>query len=174
MDIEGSKQRSAFVSFCSNFYPMLSGEMTFLKTNVQMSYVYAYIGSVDEWNRNRIGFVVVDSADVLDMWQKGTLNALSEHEIGHVLGIGLSKTWNSLIDRTGNYIGSNGVLANVKIGGSSGQPGGIRLTQDKKHWEESVYQSELMTPNSKDLPYQPLSPLSLWSLVDCKFPPKFV
>jgi hypothetical protein len=133
---------------------------------------YRSTGAVDQNGMNRIAYVRIDAVDVLDMVLKGTLNARAEHELGHALGLGLSQRWFAQIGVKGDYTGTYGVDANRLIGGF-GQNGEVPLDSSQGHWNEAKYKSELMTPDSRDLPYQPMSRLSVFALKDRKFDSRY-
>mmetsp|Transcript_14306 Transcript_14306/g.18781 ORF Transcript_14306/g.18781 Transcript_14306/m.18781 type:complete len:424 (+) Transcript_14306:148-1419(+) len=106
----------------------------------------------------RVGFMRFDEVDV-NRQSLATTQAVIEHEMGHVLGIG------SLWNRWGNqfvsnpctsvnpcntnptYIGPNGIQGFNDLGGSGTLPvanqGGFGTVN--AHWRESVFQGELMT-----------------------------
>ena len=116
------------------------------------------------------GFMQFDTADVQAMYERGTLLAVIEHEMGHVLGLGT--LWNSLHLKNGNYqyVGSNALDAYVSLGGSPAtsvpleQNGGAGTAGC--HWSESVFNTELMTGYIEDSGTMPLSIVTIAALED--------
>lgn len=98
-----------------------------------------------------IGHMAFDTADLASIEAQGELNDVILHEMGHVLGFGT--LWNAphpvanpgLTQFTGSnavaaYTGSNGgigLFVPIEDGGGAGTAG--------SHWEESIFQSEVMT-----------------------------
>ncbi len=127
-----------------------------------------------------VGAVSIDSADVASMVQRGTLENVITHELGHVLGIGT--IWQDgtrrqlLADTAGGdprYIGAAAIHSAVDIGflGADSTRGvevenvggaGSRLG----HWRESVYSTELMTSIDGPGNVAPLSRITVGSLHD--------
>ncbi len=116
------------------------------------------------------GFMQFDSADVQAMYERGTLQAVIEHEMGHILGLGT--LWNSLHLKNGNYqyIGTNALNAYVSLGGSPTtsvpleQSGGAGTAGS--HWSESVFNTELMTGYAEYSGAMPLSIVTIGALED--------
>lgn len=130
-----------------------------------------------------VGAVDLDSADVASMVQRGTLENVITHELGHVLGIGVlwqDGTRHQLLTDTASddprYIGPAAVHAATDLGflGADSARGvqvenvggpGSRLG----HWRESVYSTELMTSIDGPGNVAPLSRISVGSLHDLGF-----
>lgn len=122
---------------------------------------------------SRAGIMQFDSADVADMLDDGTFEAVVTHEMGHVLGIGT--LWNfghSLLSGAGTsnprYVGARGKAELSTLGGSTEEvpvenTGGAGTVDS--HWRESVFSTELMT-GWISLTSNPLSALSISSLGD--------
>ena len=119
------------------------------------------------------GLISLDAADLASMEQKGTLDEVVMHEMGHVIGVGT--LWGSKLTGAGGgnpYFGHAGaVAAFLNAGGSSypGQPvpvenSGGAGTRDA-HWRESVLQNELMTGYISTAG-NPLSAITVASLGD--------
>jgi hypothetical protein len=119
------------------------------------------------------GTMAFDTADLQDMEQRGTLNDVITHEMGHVLGIGTIWSIKRLLQGAGTanptFTGraaeeEYGRLRNggrtpvpVENRGGPGTAGG--------HWRESVFGSELMTGFVANAP-NPLSRMTVASLQD--------
>jgi len=99
------------------------------------------------------GTMAFDTADLQDMEQRGTLNDVITHEMGHVLGIGTIWTQKRLLQGAGTANPTfTGRTAEAEYGRlrnlgptpipveNMGGPG----TADS-HWRESVFGNELMT-----------------------------
>ncbi len=129
-----------------------------------------WVGTGDRLSR--WGVMEFDSADIDEMVEEGTLGAVIEHEMGHVLGIGT--LWNygrSLLTGKGTsnprFTGPRAGHAYSLLGGSGAVPvenNGVPGTTDA-HWRESVFANELMTgyigPGAN-----PLSLMTIVSLAD--------
>lgn len=125
------------------------------------------------------GIMRFDEADVDEMLADGTLAAVVEHELGHVLGIGTlwDMSWSQVGTRRllkgagGASPTFTGVAATaelsrmgrtgaVPVEGNSAPPG----TADA-HWRESVFRTELMTGWIDDST-NPMSRMTIASLAD--------
>lgn len=119
------------------------------------------------------GTMAFDTADLQDMEQRGTLNDVITHEMGHVVGIGTIWSRKRLLQGAGTanptFTGRaaeeeygrlrNGGRTSVPVENRGG-PG----TADA-HWREAVFGSELMTGFVANAP-NPLSRLTVASLQD--------
>jgi hypothetical protein len=129
------------------------------------------------------GTMRFDSADVANLEAGGTFSAVILHEMGHVLGIGTLWDFKGLISYTPTtsscrttptftlapvFTGTNariqygilGGLGNVPIedGGGAGTRCG--------HWDEEIFDNELMTGFLNSQVSNPLSKLTIGSLAD--------
>lgn len=119
----------------------------------------------------RIGVMRFDSADIANLIDNDTFDAVIEHEMGHVIGIGSLWDREDLVIRPGSfdpeYSGSNGVQGFEELGGM-GLPNventGGQGTRDS-HWRQSTFGNELMTGFLTG-ERQPLSIMTARSLVD--------
>jgi uncharacterized repeat protein (TIGR02059 family) len=132
------------------------------------------------------GQMQFDSADMATMQTSGILDDVILHEMGHVLGIGtlwrnpftsyIGGPWdrytnnpaNQLANSTFQYTGGNANGQFQSYGGSGLTPiadvGGAGSIGS--HWRESVFDTELMTPNAESTPPMPLSRITIGSLQD--------
>lgn len=118
------------------------------------------------------GGIELDQADVALLEEQELLDEVILHEMGHVLGIGT--LWDDqglLVDvfsLNPQYIGEQGIAQFEQLGGSGSVPvenrGGIGTRAD--HWRESIFQTELMTGMLNSGTSNPLSVITLGSLVD--------
>lgn len=116
------------------------------------------------------GVMMFDSSDLASMAEKGILEDVILHEMGHVLGFSgyffnrLGLTTNS------TYNGENAVAAYAAIVG--GNPTGIQLeTQGGSgtagsHWDEEIFNIELMTGYAENNPPMPISTITIGALED--------
>ena len=126
-----------------------------------------------------LGFMQFDTADLSFLQNNGQLDDTVLHEMGHVLGIG-TLWFGDLANEqlvtgiTGQandnpfYTGDNAVREGNRLLGSNTdvvaiEPGG-RPGSSYSHWAESVWGTELMTPNIDDV--TPLSRLTVGGLQD--------
>lgn len=97
-----------------------------------------------------LGSMEFDSSDMADMAADGSLAAVIVHEMLHVLGIGT--LWDDLGLRSGaNYIGTNAVEAYQNLAGNNSLTSiplttGVGPGSDYSHWDENIFNNELMTP----------------------------
>jgi leishmanolysin len=104
-----------------------------------------------------VGIMRFDTADVAGLEANGSLNDVILHEMGHVLGYGTLWTNFNLLQgactTAPTYSGLNAVNAFVSSNGGSGTTvpvenfatGGCNNGTRDSHWEEDVFQSEVMT-----------------------------
>lgn len=124
------------------------------------------------------GIMEFDIDDVDDMLADGTMGAVIEHELGHVLGIGTlwDTSWMStglrrLLNGAGGsnptYTGAAGVAEWSTLGRSGNVPvenSGGSGTRDS-HWRETTFGSELMT-GYINWPSNPMSRVTVASMAD--------
>jgi Ca2+-binding RTX toxin-like protein len=117
------------------------------------------------------GTMQFDSADMASMQQKGILQDVIIHEMGHVLGF---SSW--FFDRMGlasgyNYTGSNALgqyrtlTGNASLGSVPLETGGGSGTA-RSHWLESRFTNELMTGYAENAPPMPISGMTVGALQD--------
>ena len=123
-----------------------------------------------------LGVMEFDSADVQSMMGDGTFQAVVQHEMGHVLGIGGLWRTKNLVANYGTtnpvYTGAKGVAEYNKLlrfGGANSVPvenlGGAGTYGS--HWRESVFGAELMTGYADgDGVKMPVSRMTVGSLED--------
>jgi hypothetical protein len=100
-----------------------------------------------------IGGVIVDRDDAGAMESSGQLEAVLQHEMGHIFGIGT--LWDDHLVGAGGpdpyYTGASGLAAFAKVGGAAYSGFAVPVeniggggTRDG-HWRESAFDTELMT-----------------------------
>jgi hypothetical protein len=99
------------------------------------------------------GYIQLDTADVATMLSNGSLLGVLEHEIAHVLGFGV--IWSELGLLTGSntsnpgFTGANAVAEYNSIFGTSASAVPVEADGGSgtalSHWDESVFDNELMT-----------------------------
>ena len=128
-----------------------------------------------------VGIMRFDIADVATLESRSQFGAVILHEMGHVLGIGalwqtfgllrLPSTATDTLDT--HFVGERAIAAFDQIGGST-YTAGLKVPVENRggpgtrngHWREAVLRAELMTGFlSADVP-NPLSVLSIASLID--------
>jgi hypothetical protein len=119
------------------------------------------------------GLMSFDTADLSEMEQKGTLNDVITHEMGHVLGIGTIWKLKNLIAGSGSNnpvftgAGARKAWGKLKGGGPQDVPvenkGGPGTKEG--HWRESTFRNELMS-GFISTPGNPLSAVTVASLAD--------
>ncbi len=115
------------------------------------------------------GIMEFDTVDLQRLYDRGTLDDVILHEMGHVLGMGSWLVRGQVADLLTDpkYTGLAGNAAYQALGGTGQAPledqGGAGTAY--VHWRESVFQSELMTGYSDTAP-EPLSILTLGALAD--------
>jgi hypothetical protein len=120
------------------------------------------------------GYVQLDTSDVASMQNNGTLLSVLEHEIAHVLGVGV--LWNGMGLLSGTrtsspgYTGANAVAAYNAIFGTNVTSIPVEADGGSgtalAHWEESVLGNELMTGWFNSGQSNPLSRITIASLAD--------
>ena len=121
-----------------------------------------------------IGAIVFDGADLDRLQRSGSLGSVAIHEVGHVLGIGLTSGWSGLIQCTSgadpdpHFAGAQAIAAFDAAGGTgySGAKVPVQSGDDTAHWRESVLGSELMTPTLHIGHANPLSAITIQALAD--------
>jgi len=117
------------------------------------------------------GVMFFDSSDITSMEEKGTLEDVILHEMGHVLGFS-SFFFNRLgLSSDFSYSGENAVSAYrvlindpsvsyvpLETAGGQGTAG--------SHWSESVFDAELMTGYVEEYPLMPISIVTIGALED--------
>lgn len=121
-----------------------------------------------------VGEMTFDSADLEDMEDRGTLNDVIAHEMGHVIGIGTIWSRLGLLKGAGTanprFTGENARREFGALKGDGGSPAvpventGGQGTRDG-HWRDTVFVNELMTGFVAD-PGNPLSRMTVASLQD--------
>src|SRR5262249_428940 len=99
------------------------------------------------------GKMAFDTADLKEMENKGTLNDVITHEMGHVLGFGTIWSFKSLLKGAGTsnptFVGANAKREYGVLRGSGPTPVPVENTGGPgtadSHWRESVFRNELMT-----------------------------
>lgn len=121
-----------------------------------------------------LGYIQLDTNDVASMQSSGSLLGVLEHEIAHVLGFGV--IWSNLGLLTGTntsspgFTGANAVaeynalfgtnVSAVPVEADGGS--GTRLS----HWDETVFNNELMTGWYNTGQINPISRITVASLAD--------
>ena len=121
-----------------------------------------------------LGFVQLDTADVARMQNDGSLLAVLEHEIAHVLGFGV--LWNNLGLVTGartsspGFTGTRAVAEYNALNGTNVSAVPVEASGGSgtalAHWRESILGNELMTGWYNSGQSNPLSRLTVASLAD--------
>lgn len=130
-----------------------------------------------------LGFMLFDAVDLGPIEQDGDLTALTLHEMGHVLGVGT--LWPNfgilLVDPSlpsspgadTHFAGAAAIAAFDAAGGTAYTAGAKVPVENQlgegsadSHWRESVLQDELMTPVLRSGVANPLSAITIESLVD--------
>lgn len=120
------------------------------------------------------GFVQLDTSDVTSMQNSGSLLAVLEHEIAHVLGFGV--LWSDLGLLTGSrtsspgFTGTRAVAEYNAIFGTNVSAVPVEADGGSgtalAHWEESIFGNELMTGWYNSGQTNPLSRITIASLAD--------
>ena len=135
-----------------------------------------------EGNLPIVGCMEFDSADVANLEAKGSFDEVILHEMGHVLGIGtLWNTFNLLegscaqASGPSRFNGSGSVTEWQALTG----PGNVPVEDDFGegtacgHWDEGVFDGELMTGFLENQGAVPLSRLTIASLKDLGYEVNF-
>ncbi|MGQ0703638.1 MAG: leishmanolysin-related zinc metalloendopeptidase [Gemmatimonadales bacterium] len=129
-----------------------------------------------------VGAMFFDSADIANLEASGRLTDVILHEMGHVIGIGTLWDWFGLRQNTSPlggppldtyHSGPNALTGFNNIGGST-YTGGNKVPVENQfgsgtinvHWREAVLANELMTGFLSVGGANPLSELTVRSLVD--------
>ncbi len=121
-----------------------------------------------------VGVIVFDSADLDKLERAGLLTSVAIHEIGHILGIGLTSDWADLIRGTSgadpdpHFAGTRATAAFNAAGGRGygGAKVPVQSAGDTGHWRESVLGHEVMTPSLRSGTASPLSAITVQALAD--------
>jgi hypothetical protein len=138
-----------------------------------------------------MGGMVFDIADLDNLDQLGLLDEVAVHEMGHVLGYGTIWDYLGLLenpsdpDRGGtvgadaHFPGTSAVWAFDRAGGDDYTAGDKVPVENNaaaygsgsldSHWRESLFETELMTPTLNAHVTNPLSRVSLASMLDLGF-----
>lgn len=114
----------------------------------------------------RIGLITMDLSKAKE-WNKQVLDNIWEHEIGHLLGLGMLWERYGLVSN-GAYTGENGIYGYERVGASEGVesvPVQRSLSSSIYHWDDFVLGAELMTGRMNGH-FHPLSYVTAHSLVD--------
>ncbi len=125
-----------------------------------------------------VGIIMVDEADVGRMSMDGfSLTSVMAHEMGHVIGIGSTGDWNSLIAGPASDPYFNGAAAKVQYYAAGGTlPNAVPLEAGggggtaRAHWRESDFGRELMTGYLNAGVLNPLSAVTVGALADMGYP----
>jgi hypothetical protein len=121
-----------------------------------------------------LGYIQLDTADVATMLSNGSLLGVIEHEIAHVLGFGVIWSDMGLLVGAGTsnpgFTGANAVAAYNTIFGTNVTAvpveadggSGTRLS----HWDETVFNNELMTGWYNSGQTNPISSITVASMAD--------
>lgn len=128
--------------------------------------------AIDAQGFVRFGVVTMDSFDLTYV----NPYAVARHEIGHVLGIGtLWAMFGGYYDEsTYQYLKPEGLRGYAELGGEQGDM--LRVENDGgsgtrfAHWEEDLFDAELMTGFVEESGYMPISRISVGALQDLGYP----
>ena len=118
------------------------------------------------------GFMQFDAADLAAMVTAGTLGSVILHEMGHVLGISESMFQVRGLTSNGAFVGNQAVQQYRLMSSSTAGANSVPLENDGgpgtrgSHWEESIFNTELMTGYAESAPPMPLSALTIAALQD--------
>lgn len=117
------------------------------------------------------GIMQFDVADLAAMVRNGTLGSVILHEMGHVLGISESMFQIRGLTSNGAFVGTHAVQQYRQLS-TSAAASSVPLENDGgagtrgSHWEESIFNTELMTGYAESAPPMPLSSLTIAVLQD--------
>mmetsp|Transcript_15830 Transcript_15830/g.25697 ORF Transcript_15830/g.25697 Transcript_15830/m.25697 type:complete len:397 (+) Transcript_15830:78-1268(+) len=114
----------------------------------------------------RIGLITMDVSKSRE-WVMQVLDNVMEHEVGHLLGLGILWERYGLV-QNGAYIGSGGLYGYERVGASIGVesvPTQRSLSSNTHHWDDNVLGGELMTGRMNGK-FHPLSAVTLNALTD--------
>ena len=110
------------------------------------------------------GIITFDRVDIDGLVAQDQFQEVLVHELLHALGIGTSWSRRDLLDDRG-YIGQHGLdVFRMLVGDSSREF--VPLSPDRAHWDEFLFNNEIMTPQIEFNAESALSALSLASLLD--------
>ena len=115
-----------------------------------------------------LGFIRFDKADIDLLEQYDDLWEIMVHETTHVLGFGPRWVQLNLLDQETDphFTGPRAIAAFDAAGGADYSGAKVPTQPGRGHWRESVFGSELMTPNLFVNRREPLSVITLEALVD--------
>ena len=130
-----------------------------------------------------IGFLQLDSDDIVRLEQDGDLKDVILHEMGHALGIGtLWSNFDTLLVNPSipsnagadTHFAGEAAIAAFNAAGGTAYTGGASVPVENQaqegasdaHWRESVLRLELMTPELRPGANNPLSAITVGSLAD--------
>lgn len=119
-----------------------------------------------------LGRMKFDVSDVNRMIANGSFESVVEHEMGHVLGLGTLWESAGLISDTNPYayIGPNALAAYNTLTGTTNtfvplEDNGGQGTAGA-HWEEDIFDTEMMTGYAENNPQMPMSTITIGALQD--------
>jgi hypothetical protein len=160
---------SNYLSEATSFWEDKLNEDTILNLNVRAlnldSYTTLAYGSMDNSRDIRAGGNIVINLNA----KASNWTDVLKHEIGHVMGIGIADKWrNSITSSGGKYFLSSSVFPEtyqIYQNDYNGTEENIPLGDVAGHFDESVFTTELMTPFSNEGLRQPITDLTLSSLI---------
>lgn len=118
-----------------------------------------------------LGYVLLDKVDLAVLEQHGDLVEVMIHEITHVLGFGFRWVQLGLLDQESDphFTGVRATAAFDSVGGEDYPDAKVPTQPGQGHWRESVFGSELLTPNLSVNRREPLSVVTLAALADMSY-----
>ncbi len=133
-----------------------------------------------QWRDNKLpylGIMRFDSADIADLERDGRLLSVVQHEMGHVLGIS-NLIWSSMgLVQNDLFIGD--LATEVYSSWTGTEEAGVPIEQDHgpgtagSHWDEDIFDSELMTGFAERNGDMPISELTIAALADMNYQVNF-
>lgn len=121
-----------------------------------------------------VGVMQFDDADLVDLEAAGDLQTVVTHEMGHVLGFGVSSPWDDILVGAGTadpyFPGTEALVQYAAAGGTAAnavpvEATGGEGTQDA-HWRETHMGAEMMTGFLNSGVTNPLSAITIGALED--------